>query len=104
MRSPLHMRPSALVFSTLHTNSAAQTVTRLIEIGIPPYLVNATLAGALAQQMSPAIRRLVAEHASHERLEEEAVAEGMTRLTAQALAMARAGIISFDEVLRVRLD
>lgn len=40
-----------LVLSTLHTNSAAQTVTRLVEIGIPPYLVTATLAGVLAQRL-----------------------------------------------------
>lgn len=41
-----------LVFSTLHTNSAAQTITRLLEIGIPAYLVNATLAGVLAQRLA----------------------------------------------------
>jgi type IV pilus assembly protein PilB len=40
-----------LVLSTLHTNSAAQTVTRLVEIGVEPYLVNATLAGVLAQRL-----------------------------------------------------
>jgi len=40
-----------LVLSTLHTNSAVQTITRLIEIGIEPYLVNATLAGVLAQRL-----------------------------------------------------
>src|SRR5690606_29190501 len=32
-----------LVLSTLHTNSAATTVTRLLEIGIAPYLLNASL-------------------------------------------------------------
>jgi type IV pilus assembly protein PilB len=40
-----------LVLSTLHTNGAAQTVSRLVEIGIPPYLVNSTLAGVLAQRL-----------------------------------------------------
>jgi type IV pilus assembly protein PilB len=40
-----------LVMSTLHTNSAAQTIARLVEIGIQPYLVNATLAGVLAQRL-----------------------------------------------------
>jgi type IV pilus assembly protein PilB len=40
-----------LVLSTLHTNGAAQTVARLVEIGIPPYLVNSTLAGVLAQRL-----------------------------------------------------
>ncbi|SFM40613.1 GspE/PulE family protein [Halopseudomonas yangmingensis] len=41
-----------LVLSTLHTNSAASTVTRLLEIGIAPYLVNATLIGVLAQRLA----------------------------------------------------
>lgn len=41
-----------LVLSTLHTNSAASSVTRLLEIGIPPYLVNATLTGVLAQRLA----------------------------------------------------
>jgi len=40
-----------LVLSTLHTNSAAQTIARLIEIGIQPFLVNATVAGVLAQRL-----------------------------------------------------
>jgi type IV pilus assembly protein PilB len=44
-----------LVFSTLHTNSAAQTIARLTQIGIPPYLVNSTLAGVLAQRL---VRRI----------------------------------------------
>jgi len=41
-----------LVLSTLHTNSAVQTITRLVEIGIPPYLVTATLSGVLAQRLA----------------------------------------------------
>ena len=41
-----------LVMSTLHTNSAAATVTRLLEIGIAPYLVNASLIGVLAQRLA----------------------------------------------------
>ena len=41
-----------LVLSTLHTNSAASSVTRLLEIGIPPYLVNSTLTGVLAQRLA----------------------------------------------------
>lgn len=40
-----------LVLSTLHTNSAATTVTRLLEIGIAPYLLNASLLGVLAQRL-----------------------------------------------------
>ncbi|MEO7940330.1 MAG: ATPase, T2SS/T4P/T4SS family [Burkholderiaceae bacterium] len=40
-----------LVFSTLHTNDAPSAVSRLLELGIPPYLINATLHGVLAQRL-----------------------------------------------------
>jgi general secretion pathway protein E len=40
-----------LVFSTLHTNDAPSAVTRLMELGIPAYLLNATLLGVLAQRL-----------------------------------------------------
>jgi general secretion pathway protein E len=40
-----------LVFSTLHTNDAPSAVTRLLELGIPSYLINATLLGVLAQRL-----------------------------------------------------
>jgi len=40
-----------LVFSTLHTNDAAGGVTRLIDMGIEPYLVAATVRGLLAQRL-----------------------------------------------------
>jgi general secretion pathway protein E len=40
-----------LVFSTLHTNDAPSAVSRLMELGIPGYLINATLVGVLAQRL-----------------------------------------------------
>ncbi len=40
-----------LVFSTLHTNDAPSAITRLMELGVPPYLVNATVLGVLAQRL-----------------------------------------------------
>jgi general secretion pathway protein E len=40
-----------LVFSTLHTNDAPSAVTRLLELGVPAYLINATLLGVLAQRL-----------------------------------------------------
>lgn len=40
-----------LVFSTLHTNDAPSAVMRLMELGIPPYLINATVLGVLAQRL-----------------------------------------------------
>jgi general secretion pathway protein E len=40
-----------LVFSTLHTNDAPSALTRLMELGVPPYLLNATILGVLAQRL-----------------------------------------------------
>ncbi|RYH28594.1 MAG: type II/IV secretion system protein, partial [Alcaligenaceae bacterium] len=40
-----------LVFSTLHTNDAPSAVSRMLELGIPSYLINATLLGVLAQRL-----------------------------------------------------
>lgn len=40
-----------LVLSTLHTNNAAAAVPRLREIGVPAYLINATLVGVMAQRL-----------------------------------------------------
>ena len=40
-----------LVFSTLHTNDAASAVTRLLDLGIEPYLVASSLLGVLAQRL-----------------------------------------------------
>lgn len=40
-----------LVLSTVHTNSAAATVTRLIEMGAKDYLVSSTLSGVIAQRL-----------------------------------------------------
>ena len=39
------------VMSTLHTNDAASSVTRLLDMGIEPYLINSTLVGILAQRL-----------------------------------------------------
>ena len=40
-----------LVLSTLHTNDAPSAITRLMEIGIPSYLINATVLGVVAQRL-----------------------------------------------------
>jgi len=44
-----------LVFSTLHTNDAVSSITRLIDMGLAPYLVAASLNGVVAQRL---VRRL----------------------------------------------
>src|SRR5574340_825299 len=40
-----------LVLSTLHTNDAPSAVTRLLDLGIPAYLINSTLLGVMAQRL-----------------------------------------------------
>ncbi|MBX9795242.1 MAG: GspE/PulE family protein, partial [Burkholderiaceae bacterium] len=40
-----------LVFSTLHTNDAASAITRLVDLGVAPYLIGATVIGVLAQRL-----------------------------------------------------
>jgi general secretion pathway protein E len=40
-----------LVLSTLHTNDAPLAITRLLDLGVPPYLINATLLGVMAQRL-----------------------------------------------------
>ncbi len=44
-----------LVFSTSHTNDAPTTITRLIDLGLEPYLINATLEGIVAERL---VRRI----------------------------------------------
>jgi len=40
-----------LVFSTLHTNDSAGAVTRMIDLGVEPYLVSSSLIGVVAQRL-----------------------------------------------------
>lgn len=44
-----------IVFATLHTNTAAQAITRLIEIGVEPYMVAPSVIGVLAQRLAARI-------------------------------------------------
>jgi len=41
-----------LVFSTLHTNDAPSAITRLVDLGVPPYMISATVIGVLAQRLA----------------------------------------------------
>ena len=41
-----------LVFSTLHTNDSAAAITRLVDLGVPPYLISATVIGVMAQRLA----------------------------------------------------
>ncbi len=40
-----------LVFSTLHTNNSSGAVTRLLDMGVDPYLISSSVAGILAQRL-----------------------------------------------------
>ena len=40
-----------LVFSTLHTNDSASAITRMVDLGVPNYLIDATVIGVLAQRL-----------------------------------------------------
>lgn len=149
-----------LVLSTLHTNSAAVTVTRLLEMGVEPYLINDTLLGVLAQrlvrancpqcleveavgpaiyqalgidskekfyrgkgcencnhtgykgrlavyellQMNQAIRSHILTGVSADIIHAEAISNGMTALTQNALNAAREKKTSLAEVYRIRLE
>jgi type IV pilus assembly protein PilB len=149
-----------LVLSTLHTNTAATSITRLLDLGVEAYLLRAALAAVMAQRlvrltcahcreienapaamrqhlgvapeevfyrgrgcprceglgvqrrtavyelmmMTPAIRALIVPGAEADRIHNQAVADGMVPLTASALALARAGRISLEEVWRVRAE
>ena len=57
-----------LVFSTLHTNSAAATISRLADMGIEPFLISSSLLGILAQRL---LRVLCEECKEEDTLAEE---------------------------------
>jgi general secretion pathway protein E len=60
-----------LVFSTLHTNDASSSISRLIDLGVERFLISSTLAGAMAQRLM----RRICPHCITERfLEPEEIA------------------------------
>ena len=50
-----------LVLSTLHTNDAASAVTRMLDLGVPAYMLNATVLGVMAQRLV----RTLCTHCKH---------------------------------------
>ncbi|HWQ38470.1 MAG TPA: GspE/PulE family protein [Burkholderiales bacterium] len=58
-----------LVFSTLHTNDAPSAITRLLDIGVPPYLLPSTLIAVMAQRL---VRTLCPHCAEPSELSDEA--------------------------------
>jgi len=51
-----------VVFSTLHTNDAPLAITRLVDIGVEPFLIAATLEGVVGQRL---VRRICTECKTH---------------------------------------
>jgi len=66
-----------LVFSTIHTNEAAGAVTRLIDMGVEPFLISSSLAAAIAQRLV----RLLCMHCreAHDPTDEELREIGLGR-------------------------
>ncbi len=146
-----------LVFSTLHTNDAAGSLTRLVDMGVEPFLIASSLLGVLGQRLVRTIcprckesyraeesilrsygltdsdllfrgkgcpacmgsgylgrtgifelliidnemRRLITSGADSVTMKEAAVKGGMTSLFEDGLRKVKAGVTTFDEVLRV---
>lgn len=66
-----------MVFSTLHTNDAPSAVTRLVDIGVKPYLVATSLRAAIAQRL---VRRICPDCSRpHEPTRRELAAIGLSR-------------------------
>jgi len=64
-----------LVLSTLHTNDAASSITRLLDLGLPAYLIASTVIGIMAQRL---VRKICRQcERSYELLPEEAEAVGL---------------------------
>ncbi len=66
-----------LVLSTLHTNDAAGAITRLIDMGVEPFLISSTLVGVLAQRL---VRRICSScQAEYEPEDKELELLGLSR-------------------------
>ncbi len=64
-----------LVFSTLHTNDAPSAIIRLLDLGVPPYLISSTVIGVMAQRL---VRTVCSNcEKTYELLPEEAEAVGL---------------------------
>lgn len=70
-----------LVFSTLHTNSAAATVTRLLDMGVEPFLITSALEGVIGQRLVRTI--CTACKTEYEPTDEELEGFGVTRQEAR---------------------
>ena len=117
-----------LVLATLHTNDAPSAVTRLIDMGVEPFLLSSSLLGVLAQRLvrkldasepsgykgrtgvfellvvDDAIRSQIHAQASEADIRAAALASGMTLMRDDGERLVRSGITTPEEVLRVTRD
>ncbi|MCZ2497273.1 type II secretion system protein GspE [Xylophilus sp. Kf1] len=117
-----------LVLATLHTNDAASAITRLIDMGVEPFLLSSSLLGVLAQRLvrklDPAevsgyrgrtgvfellvvddkIREQIHGSAAEAQIRNTAMAAGMTLMRHDGERLVAEGITSPEEVLRVTRD
>ena len=117
-----------LVLATLHTNDAASAVTRLIDMGVEPFLLSSSLLGVLAQRLvrkvdasepsgykgrtgifemlvvDDAIRAQIHGGASEAEIRETAMASGMQLMREDGERLVREGITTQAEVVRVTRD
>ncbi|MBI4600409.1 MAG: GspE/PulE family protein [Planctomycetes bacterium] len=76
-----------LVLSTLHTNSAAETVTRLVEMGLDPFHLADALLGVLAQRLARTLCRACTERYRPQRDEYDALARAYGEETFERLGV-----------------
>jgi len=117
-----------LVLATLHTNDAASAVTRLMDMGVEPFLLSSSLLGVLAQRLvrkrdahnadawqgrtgifelltvTEAIRAQIHRQASEADIRQAAQQAGMQLMREDGARLVREGITTQAEVLRVTRD
>ncbi|SOE34241.1 GspE/PulE family protein [Delftia acidovorans] len=117
-----------LVLATLHTNDASSAVTRLIDMGVEPFLLSSSLLGVLAQRLvrkidttepsgyrgrtgifemlvvDDTIRAQIHRQASESEIRDTALASGMRLMRDDGERLVREGITTPEEVLRVTRD
>lgn len=104
-----------LVLTTMHTNDSVGAIARLSDLGIEPFLINASLSAVLAQRLvrlaaggrtgifellrvSPKLKELVSRRASEEEIRHEAKAGGMNCLSEDREEKIRLGLIAKQAV------
>ena len=116
------------VLATLHTNDAASAVTRLIDMGVEPFLLSSSLLGVLAQRLvrkidttepsgyrgrtgifemlvvDDTIRAQIHRQASEAEIRDTALAAGMRLMRDDGERLVREGVTSAEEVVRVTRD